>query len=263
MTITRQSPKMPALFIGHGSPMNAIEDNEFSRTWQTMGKTLPKPKVILCISAHWETEGVYVTTAARPETIHDFYGFPQELFNVQYKAVGSPDLATRVMEMVSSVKVKPDSKRGLDHGAWSVLLPMFPGADIPVIQLSIDTSQPGSFHYDLGKQLAPLREEGVLIIGSGNIVHNLRTFRFDQTKPTDWALRFNDRVKERILKGEHGPLTDFQPLSPDAALSVPTPEHYLPLLYILGMQSAGERVSFFNDAVISSISMTGVMFTGA
>ena len=259
---THRPVRMPALFMGHGSPMNAIEDNAFSRTWHTMSATLPRPKAILCISAHWETQGVFVTTAEGPETIHDFYGFPPELFNVQYKAAGSPGLAKRVMEVISSVKVGSDSRRGLDHGAWSILCPMYPGADIPVVQLSIDTSQPGFFHYNLGKQLATLREEGILIIGSGDIVHNLRTFRFDQPRPTDWALRFNEQVKELIMKGEHKPLVDFQSLGPDAALSIPTPEHYLPLLYILGMQATGEKISFFNDVVNSSISMTGVMLGG-
>jgi 4,5-DOPA dioxygenase extradiol len=248
---------MPALFIGHGSPMNAIEDNEFSRSWREMGKTLPRSKAILCISAHWETEGVYVTTSAKPETIHDFGGFPQELHDMQYKVSGSPALAQRVMEVVSSAKVKADPQRGLDHGVWSILVHMYPAADIPVVQLSLSHAEPALFHYNLGKELAVLREEGVLVCGCGNIVHNLRSFRFNETKPADWALRFDNQVRELIVKGEHNRLIDFQSLD-ESRLAVPTPEHYLPLLYTLGMQGAGDKVSFFNEAVMSSISMTSV-----
>ena len=248
--------KMPVLFIGHGSPMNAIEDNEFSRGWKLLSKELPKPKAILCISAHWETNSVHVMASPQPETIHDFGGFPKALFDVRYNAPGSPDLAQRIANLVKITPVKLDNEWGLDHGSWSVLLPMYPNADIPVAQLSLDRTQPASFHYNLAKELAPLRDEGVLIIGSGDIVHNLRLFNFNASSSYDWAARFNDVVKEHIMSGNHAPLIDYKSFGQDADFSVPTPEHYLPLLYTLGLQEPGEQVSFFNDIVISSISMT-------
>jgi 4,5-DOPA dioxygenase extradiol len=251
--------KMPALFLGHGSPMNAIEDNEFSRGWQAMAADLPKPQAILCISAHWETSGVYVTAAKQPKTIHDFGGFPKALFDVEYNAPGSPELARKITGLVKSAKVNLDATRGLDHGVWSVLLPMYPNADIPVVQLSLDKNHPHEFHYQLAKELAPLRDEGVLIIGSGDIVHNLRLFNFNAASSYDWASRFNDMVKAHIISGKHAPLIDYKSFGQDAEFSVPTPEHYLPLLYIIALQEKDEKVSFFNDWVIGSISMTSVL----
>jgi 4,5-DOPA dioxygenase extradiol len=253
--------KMPVLFIGHGSPMNAIEDNKFNRGWSELARKLPKPKAILCISAHWETNGVFVTAAEKPETIHDFGGFPQALFDVQYKAPGSPELARRVVELVKSTDVQLDTKWGLDHGAWSVLLPMYPDADIPVVQLSLDRTKPSIFHYTIAKELAPLRDEGILIIGSGDIVHNLRLLNFNPSSAYDWSTRFNDEVKNHIISGQHEALIDYKSFGQDADFSVPTPEHYLPLLYTIALQENGDKISFFNDVVVSSISMTSVMIS--
>lgn len=250
--------KMPALFIGHGSPMNAIEDNQFNRTWKELAGSVPRPKAILCISAHWETNGVYVTASEKPETIHDFGGFPQALFDVRYNAPGDIELAKRVADLVKLKPVQLDEKRGLDHGAWSVLLPMYKEADIPVVQLSIDRSQPYSFHYNLAKELAALRDENVLIIGSGNIVHNLRLFSFNPSNSYEWATNFNEAIKKSIVDGKHQELINYKNFGQDAALSVPTSEHYLPLLYIMALQQPKEIVSFFNDTIVSSISMTSV-----
>ncbi|WP_026802447.1 4,5-DOPA dioxygenase extradiol [Arenimonas oryziterrae] len=250
---------MPVVFLGHGSPMNAIEDNAYRRSWQALGKRLPRPKAILCVSAHWETRGVYVTATEKPETIHDFYGFPKTLFDVRYRAPGSPALAHRVAELLAGVRVHLDAGRGLDHGVWSVLEPMYPEADIPIVQLSLSILQPGAWHYDLAKALAPLRDEGVLVVGSGNIVHNLRLFRFNDPTPYDWALRFDEEIAERIEQDHHEGLLGYETLGPDALLSIPTPEHYLPLLYILALQRKGERASFFNEEVTGSISMRSVV----
>lgn len=254
--------KMPVLFLGHGSPMNAIEDNPWRRSWQRLGTLLPRPKAILCVSAHWETRGVYVTATATPETIHDFYGFPRALFDVRYGAPGSPALAQRVAELLHGTRVHLDAGRGLDHGAWAVLQPMYPAADIPIVQLSLSILQPGAWHYDLAKQLAPLRDEGVLIVGSGNIVHNLRLFRFHESKPHDWALRFDEEVAGRIETAHHEGLLGYETLGPDALLSVPTPEHYLPLLYVLAQQQADDSVQFFNAEVQSAISMRSLLIGG-
>lgn len=250
---------MPIVFLGHGSPMNAIEDNDFRRSWQNLGKRLPRPKAILCVSAHWETRGVYVTASEHPETIHDFGGFPKALFAVRYPAPGSPALAHRVAELIDTARMHLDPERGLDHGAWSVLGPMYPEADIPVVQLSLAVLKPGAWHYDLAKALAPLRDEGVLIVGSGNIVHNLRMYRFNDATPYDWALRFDEDIAERIGAGRHDGLLGYETLGSDALLSIPTPEHYLPLLYVLALQREGETVSFFNDQVTSAISMRSVL----
>lgn len=254
--------RTPVLFVGHGNPMNAIEHNTFHRCWQDLGRQLPTPRAILCISAHWETRGVYLTASENPETIHDFYGFPKALFDVQYPAPGNPDLARHIMERIRSVNADLDMTRGLDHGAWSVLIAMFPEADIPVIQLSLDTGQPGIFHYTLAKELACLRDEGVLILGSGNIVHNLRLFDFHQQEPLDWAADFNETVKERIRTREHAALIDYDQLGQNAKLAIPTPEHYLPLLYALALQDEEERVDLFNDTVISALSMTSILIGG-
>ncbi len=239
--------------------MNAVEDNEFRRSWQDLGKKLRKPKAILCISAHWETRGVYVTGSEHPDTIHDFNGFPRVLFDVRYPAPGSPWLAHRVVELLDTVRVHVDPNRGLDHGAWGVLQPMFPDADIPVVQLSLSILQPGAWHYDLAKALAPLRDEGVLVVASGNIVHNLRQFRPTNGATYDWAARFDEDVAEHIATGHHEGLLGYETLGSDALLAIPTPEHYLPLLYVLALQRDDEPVEFFNETVASSISMRSVL----
>jgi 4,5-DOPA dioxygenase extradiol len=251
---------MPCLFLGHGSPMNAIEDNEFHREWEVLGQKLRRPKAILCVSAHWETRGVYVTGSERPETIHDFNGFPRALFDVRYPAPGSPELARRVADLLEDeTRVHIDPARGLDHGAWGVLQPMYPAADIPIVQLSLSVLQPGAWHYDLARKLGPLRDEGVLVVGSGNIVHNLRVLRWKDSTPYDWALRFDEEVAEHIATHHHDGLLGYETLGADALLSIPTPEHYLPLLYALALQREDEPVEFFNEGVQSSISMRSVL----
>jgi 4,5-DOPA dioxygenase extradiol len=252
--------RMPVLFVGHGSPMNAIEDNEFRRGWGEVARRLPKPRAVLCVSAHWETAGVSVTASDRPPTIHDFYGFPRSLFEVRYPAPGHPSLARDTALLLSHVaEVRLDGERGLDHGCWSVLLAMYPEADVPVVQLSLDSRRPASFHYELGKQLAPLREQGVLVLGSGDIVHNLGVVDFHRPDGYDWAVRFNDEVKKRIRARDHAALVAYESLGPDARRAVPTPEHYLPLLYALALQGEGDDVAFFNDeTVMGSVSMTSL-----
>jgi 4,5-DOPA dioxygenase extradiol len=249
---------LPVLFLGHGSPMNAIEDNVFSRGWADMARRLPKPRAILCISAHWETQGLAVSGAAAPETIHDFFGFPQALFDVRYRSPGAPWLAERVRDLLAPRPVAIDPRRGLDHGAWSVLLPMYPAADIPVVQLSLDRSLSPRQHYELGKGLAPLRDEGVLIIGSGDIVHNLRV-DFRHAAAPEWASRFNETAKAMILAGDDETLAAYDALGEDAALSINSAEHYLPLLYVLAARRPGDDIAFFNDMVFAAISMTSVL----
>jgi len=252
--------KMPVLFVGHGSPMNAIETNEFSLEWQKLGKSLPKPFAILCISAHWETRGTFVTAMEKPQTIHDFGGFPQALFDVQYPAPGSPELARETKEIVSKTDVGLDEKWGLDHGAWSVINRFYPEADVPVIQMSLDYYQKPQYHYDLAKELASLRNKGVLIIGSGNMVHNLRAV--DWGKPNqgfDWAQEANEKFKKLIVENDHHQLINYKKLGREVELSVPTPEHYLPLLYTLALKTEKDEVSFFNDrCVMGSLNMTSV-----
>ena len=248
--------RMPALFVGHGSPMNALEDNAYTRGWQDAARRIPQPRAIVCVSAHWETRGTYVSGTPTPETIHDFYGFPKALFDVRYPAPGDPALAEQIGQMVKNANVHIDTEWGLDHGAWSVLRIMYPQADIPVLQLSLDTTQPGNFHYTLGKELAPLRDDGVLILGSGNIVHNLRLFDFHATRPADWAARANAAIRARIESRDHTSLIDWNGLGADVALGIPTPEHYLPLLYVLALRGADEPIRLFNTEVISAISMT-------
>ena len=250
--------KMPALFLGHGSPMNAIEDNPWSRAWRDIGARLPRPTAVLMISAHWETHGVAVTAGAHPETIHDFGGFPQALFDVRYPAPGDPALAKHVAELLSPEPVTLDPARGFDHGAWSVLRPMYPDADVPVVQLSLDRTKTPHQHYELGQKLRPLRDEGVLIVGSGDIVHNLRAADFRRPEAPEWADRFNVTAKQLIESGQHDRLIDYAALGDDAALSINSAEHYLPLLYVLAAQEPGERVSFFNDDVFAAISMTSL-----
>ena len=249
---------MPALFIGHGNPMNAIEDNEFSRAWAGTARSLPRPKAVLCISAHWEAEGTRVTAMEQPETIHDFYGFPPALFEKRYLAPGSPHLARVAQKMMQESHVELDSEWGLDHGAWSVLCRMFPDADVPVVQLSLDRRKPPALHYELGRELRGLRKKGVLIIGSGNMVHNLREMAWEDTA-YDWALEFDAQMKDLILSGDHKAIIDYSKLGRSARLAVPTLEHYLPLLYVLGAQDNADRVTFFADKVtLGSMSMRSV-----
>jgi 4,5-DOPA dioxygenase extradiol len=253
---------MPVLFIGHGNPMNAIEPNVFRRGWAEVAQRLPRPKGILCVSAHWETRGAYVTATAAPETIHDFYGFPKALFDVRYPAPGDPALAARAAALVTSERVRLDPGRGLDHGAWSVLVAMYPAADVPVVQLSMDTSLPGRHHYALARQLAPLRKEGVLVLGSGNIVHNLQLFDFRNPAPLEWALAADAEIRGFVASGRHDELAAY-PSRPGARLAVPTPEHYLPLLYVVALQQTHESAEFFNVGVPGSISMTSVLIGGS
>jgi 4,5-DOPA dioxygenase extradiol len=249
------SQRIPALFVGHGSPMNALEDNAFTRGWREAAARLPKPRAIVCVSAHWETQGTFVSAAERPETIHDFHGFPPALFAVRYPAPGEPGVARQIAQMVQSVKVHLDHTHGLDHGAWSVLRVMYPDADIPVLQLSLDTTQPPLVHYRLARELAALRDQGVLILGSGNIVHSLREFSFRDPAPLDWAVRADARVRALIEAGDDAALTDWNALGPDVIRGIAGPEHWLPLLYVLAQRQPGEALAFFNDSVISSISM--------
>ncbi|WP_329743508.1 4,5-DOPA dioxygenase extradiol [Dyella sp. A6] len=253
--------RMPAVFVGHGNPMNAIEDNRYHASWQRLGAALPRPRAIVCVSAHWETRGVYLTGASRPETIHDFYGFPAELFAVQYPAPGDPVLARDVAGLLGDIepRVHLDAGHGFDHGMWSVLRGMYPAADIPTIQLSLDATRSGGRHYELAQRLAPLRDEGVLIVGSGNIVHNLGLFRFhDRTVPA-WASAFQRQVNELIEQHDHAALCRYESLGEYAALAIPSAEHYLPLLYVLAAQADDDALSFFNDEVASSLSMTSLI----
>ena len=255
--------RMPVLFAGHGNPLNAIERNEFHCGWEELGRQLPRPKAILCISAHWETRGVAVMASAQPETIHDFYGFPRELHELQYPAPGSPDLARRTAGLLAKARPRLALDWGLDHGAWSVLAAMFPKADIPVVQLSLDTRQPAAFHYELARELAPLRDEGVLILGSGNWVHNLALFDFGDPAPAAWAVRCDEAIRKHVLARDHAALIEYPALDGEARLAVPTAEHYLPLLYILALQVPGEPLRFFNVAVVSSLAMTSVLIGAA
>ncbi len=255
--------KMPVLFIGHGSPMNGIEDNEYSASWAKLAGEMPLPKAVLCISAHWLTQGTLVTAMEKPETIHDFGGFPQALFDVQYPAPGSPTVAEATRQAVKSVAVKPDHEWGLDHGAWTVIRRMYPDADVPVVQLSIDYHKPPQYHYNLGKELAGLREKGVLILGSGNMVHNLSRIAFDHINDPeygyDWALEMKAVFAKHILARNHAALIDYSSLGQAAKLAIPTPDHYYPLLYALGLQEQGEAAVLFNDkAVGGSLTMTSV-----
>lgn len=262
-----KATRMPMLFVGHGSPMNAIEDNVFSRGWQTVSKTLPRPKAILCISAHWETWGTLATAMEKPRTIHDFGGFPRELYQAQYPAPGSSWLARETQATIKNVTVGLDEDWGLDHGCWSILKPMYPQADIPVVQLSLDTAKTPQAHYDLAKELAPLRLEGVLIVGSGNMVHNLRRIvlksnsmnDFNQPFGLDWAIEANELFKKLINENNHAALIDYPALGRSVQLAVPTPEHYLPLLYVLALKQADDSLSYFNDqAVAGSLTMTSL-----
>jgi 4,5-DOPA dioxygenase extradiol len=251
---------MPVFFIGHGSPMNAIEDNEFSRGWKEAARTIPEPRAILCISAHWETRSIQLTAMSKPRTIHDFGGFPRELFDKQYPAPGSPELARQLIEIIGAEKATPDQTWGLDHGTWSVLCRMYPKANIPVIQLSLDRLMTPAQHYELGQQLQALRQEGILILGSGNLVHNLIMMVWEDTA-FDWAIEFDSRIKKFILSNDHIPLIQYEKQGHAAALSINSAEHYLPLLYILGVKIEGEPIHFFNEKIWGgSLSMRCIRF---
>lgn len=254
---------MPVLFIGHGSPMNAIEDNEFSQRWQKMGKEIPQPKAVVVISAHWLTKGTFVTAMNQPKTIHDFGGFPQALFDIQYPAPGNPGLASEIKKMIVNPAVELDHDWGLDHGTWSVVKHMYPNADIPVLQLSIDYHKPAQYHYELANQLLNLRKKGVLIIGSGNMVHNLRMIAWDKMNVDnfgyDWALEMNTIFKDKISNKDHQALFDYVKLSNAAKLAIPTPDHYYPLIYSLALQTDNDTIEFFNDKFVGgSLTMTSV-----
>jgi 4,5-DOPA dioxygenase extradiol len=257
------TPKMPVLFLGHGSPMNAIEENQFVIGFRNAAKSIPKPSAILCVSAHWYTRGTKVTATPAPRTIHDFGGFPQALFDVQYPAPGKPELASETQQILLPTAVELDHEWGLDHGTWSVVKHLYPKADIPVLQLSIDYTKPPQFHFDLAKQLSALREKGLLIIGSGNIIHNLRLVDFQNMNKDnygyDWAIEANHIFHNHLQTGNYKALIDYQNLGKAVQLAIPTPDHYLPLLYVLGLQSKGESISLFNDKLqAGSLSMTSV-----
>jgi 4,5-DOPA dioxygenase extradiol len=251
--------RMPAVFFGHGSPMNTLASNVYTEAWRGLGLVIPRPKAILSVSAHWCTEGTAVTAMQNPKTIHDFYGFPQTLFDVQYPARGDPGLVARVRELLAPVDVHLDDEWGLDHGTWSVLKHVYPAADVPVVQLSIDGKQPPPFHYETAGRLAPLRDEGVLVIGSGNVVHNLPLMKRAGGPAFDWAVRFNEKVREALAARDHRTLIEFERLGDDACLAVPTPEHYLPLLYVAALQREDEAISFAVDGYdLGSIGMLTV-----
>jgi 4,5-DOPA dioxygenase extradiol len=237
---------LPAIFLGHGNPMNTLMTSAWTEAWAAIGASIPRPRAVLCISAHWYLPGTRITAMLRPRTIHDFYGFPRELYEVQYPAPGDPELARRIQQLLSPLPVGLDESWGLDHGAWSVLRHMYPDAGVPILQLSIDETQPASFHFELGRKLAPLREEGILIAGSGNLVHNIRLYAWEgeMPDPYDWALRFETKARELLLGGKFDALVDYEKLGPDALLSIPTPDHYLPLLYVLGSIAHKDTLSF-------------------
>jgi len=263
--LPEQEQLMPVLFIGHGSPMNGIEDTAFSRRWSEMAGEIPVPKAVLVVSAHWFTRGTKITAMDFPQTIHDFGGFPQALFDVQYPAPGNPALAKETASLIHSAHVELNHDWGLDHGTWTVVRHMYPQANIPVLQLSIDFTKGPQFHYDLGKELYALRKKGVLIMGSGNMVHNLRMVAWDKLNVPDfayeWATQINSTFRTLIQDGDHKPLINYTSLGKEAQLAIPTPEHYLPLMYTLALQGTKDTVSFFNDkAVGGSLTMTSVKF---
>ena len=260
-----QDVKMPVLFIGHGSPMNGIENNEFSLQWEKTAKELPVPNAVLVVSAHWLTNGTHITAMDYPKTIHDFGGFPQALFDVHYPAPGNSQLALETKELIKTTDVGLNHDWGLDHGAWTVVRKMYPAANIPVLQLSIDFSKPALYHYNLAKELAALRKKGVLIIGSGNMVHNLRMVAWDKLDQPgfgfDWAIEMHELFKTKIIQGDHQALINYETLGKAAKLAVPTPDHYYPLLYTLGLQEKNEEPVFFNDKLVAgSLNMTSVKF---
>ncbi|MFZ5552560.1 MAG: 4,5-DOPA dioxygenase extradiol [Bacteroidota bacterium] len=252
---------MPVLFVGHGNPMNAIRENEYNKKWKEIAAGITKPKAILCVSAHWETNGTRVTAMAKPPTIHDFGGFPEELFKTEYPAPGAPELAEETKKLVTKTSVISDHEWGLDHGTWSVLLPMFPKADIPVFQLSIDYTKDARWHYELGKELLALRKKGVLIIGSGNIVHNLGLIQWGE-KAYDWAVEFDNIIKTLVEKGDHDAVIHYEKLGKSAQLAVPSNEHYLPLLYSLSLKQVNEKISWFNERTsMGSLSMRSLIIS--
>jgi len=243
--------------------MNALERNTYTDAWRHLGASLPRPRAVLCISAHWYVRATMVTAMAAPRTIHDFGGFPPELFEVQYRAPGSPALAKQVRDLLAPLDVGLDETWGLDHGTWSVLVHMFPEADVPVVQLSLDRSQPASYHYRLGATLAPLSDDGVLVIGSGNVVHNLEAYAWDghRTDPYDWAVRFDGEVRALLDNAVHDPLVDYERMGPDARLAIPTPDHFLPLLYVIAA-GKGRSVSYPVQGIEGgSLSMLAVRLT--
>lgn len=253
--------KMPSIFFGHGNPMNALQRNDWTDAWAAIGKSIQRPRAVLCISAHWYLPDTLVTAMTAPRTIHDFGGFPRELYQVQYPAPGAPDLAKRVQELLAPLPVSLDNSWGIDHGTWSVLTHVYPEADIPVVQLSVDETQPAAFHFEIGKRLAPLRDEQVLIVGSGNLVHNLHAYAWGRRmpEPYDWAVRFETVAKELMIAGEFEPLINYESLGDDALLSVPTPDHYLPLLYVIATRRNDEAITFPVQGVDGgSISMLSV-----
>lgn len=255
--------RMPALFIGHGNPMNAIQDSTWSRAWSALGQRLPKPRAVLSVSAHWYLPGTAATAMAEPRTLHDFGGFPRELFAVQYPAPGEPMLVHRLRELLAPVAVRADQDWGLDHGTWSVLRHVFPDADVPVVQLSLDETKGPAYHFEVGRRLAPLRDEGVLLLGSGNVVHNLHTYAWGRhpARPFDWAERFEARVRELVGNHDYGTLVDYTALGRDAEFAIPTPEHYLPLLYVLGASANDDVVAFPTEGMDGgSISMLSIRF---
>jgi len=259
------SGRMPTIFFGHGNPMNALLVNDYTRRWSAIGANIPRPRAILSVSAHWYKAGSGVTMQTRPRTIHDFGGFPPELFAIQYPAPGDPALAKRVVQLAATldVDVAEDTSWGLDHGTWAVLCHVFPGADIPVVQLAIDETKPGSFHYVFGTALRPLRDEGVLVMGSGDIVHNLHTYAWGRrpVEPYDWAVRFEARARQLMIARDHRPLVDYESLGSDAMLSVPTPDHYFPLLYVLGASAGTDSITFPVEGIDGgSVSMLTVQF---
>jgi 4,5-DOPA dioxygenase extradiol len=250
---------MPALFIGHGSPMNAIENNEFTIEWEKEGKLVPVPKAILCISAHWETKGTFVTSMDMPKTIHDFGGFPRQLFDVNYTAPGSPGLAKETAEIIKKTNVEMDTDWGLDHGCWSVAKHLYPGADVPIIQMSLDYRQSPLWHYELARELSVLRQKGILILGSGNMVHNLRQLNWNASTGDDWAIEANEKIKELIRHNDHTSLANYKKLGKAIQLAVPSAEHFLPMLYVLGLKGEKDNVSFFNDkTLLGAITMTSL-----
>jgi 4,5-DOPA dioxygenase extradiol len=261
--LSEEDSKMPVFFIGHGSPMNGIEINEFSQNWASLVKDIQHPKAVLCISAHWLTRGTRVTAMNNPGTIHDFSGFPQELYDVEYAAAGNPELAKEISSTIKNITVEHDHEWGLDHGCWTVVRHMYPKANIPVLQLSIDITKPAEYHYSLAKQLADLRKKGVLIIGSGNMVHNLGKIDWRNINVPnhgfDWAQEINEIFKSKILKGEHKLLIQYQNFGNSAKLAIPTPDHYLPLIYALALQDKNDDIEIFNDKFVGgSLTMTSV-----
>jgi 4,5-DOPA dioxygenase extradiol len=261
--LEKKSDKMPVLFVGHGSPMNGIEDNEFSQSWKTLGEKLPKPKAVLVISAHWLTKGTFITATPHPATIHDFGGFPQALYEVEYPAKGSPEMATATKDLIRKAPVELDYEWGLDHGSWTILRYIFPQADIPVYQLSIDFYKSAEYQYELGKELAQLREKGILIVGSGNLVHNLRMVawpRMNEEFSYGWSHEINETFKQLITGRNHKSLIQYEKLGEAATLAVPTPDHFYPLLYALALQGKNEEATLFNDKLVGgSLSMTSVL----